>query len=248
MISKLIQCSITIITLTNLSVALADTLIPKYEAKARLEALHEADLSSNLQAKITAINVKPGDTFKANEPLAKLECDGIEADYEKAKADFSSVKHQYKGYKKLEKKYPSWGYEFKQAKTALIKSRAEIKKTKSALNGCIISASYPGKVYDVYGQIDEVNIPNKPIIRVVDDSKLILKLEVPSTWPIILKTGTPFIFKPYENEKEYNATVTAIGGISTDTQTIPIYGEITPRGENIQSGISGIAIFDNKRV
>ncbi|HYF98093.1 MAG TPA: efflux RND transporter periplasmic adaptor subunit [Coxiellaceae bacterium] len=217
------------------------------DSHAILESRHEATLSTELSAKILEIPIEPGQNFKKGQLLIRFDCDSQEADQAKALADLNTNEKAYKSAVKLYDLGIISKLERVQAEDNYKKSQADLRKINSVLKKCTIYAPYDGDVVHIYVHENEISNPSRPLMSIVDNKNLTIKLFVPSNWLKWIKVGTPFEVKFDETDKSYAAEVTEIGDqIDPASQTVALYGKLSQADSQLIAGMSGVASFKDK--
>ena len=110
---------------------------------------------------------------------------------------------------------------------------------------CSIKAPFDGRVLKLQADPYQYVTPGKPLIDIVDTSRLEVKMLVPSSLLAWLKTGARFSVQIEEmGGRSYPAHVVRIGAkIDALSQTAVIAGEIDGRHLELLPGMSGWATF-----
>ena len=88
------------------------------------------------------------------------------------------------------------------------------------------------------------SLPDAPLVNLVGDGPLKLRLNVPSTYLRQLKSGTAFDVAVNETGKTYAAKVTAINArVDAVAQTVELEARIEGRPPELLAGMSGVARF-----
>lgn len=83
-----------------------------------------------------------------------------------------------------------------------------------------------------------------PLLEMVSDGPLKLRLNVPSRWLHALKTGTAFEVLIDETRKTYTAKVSAINArVDAVAQTVELEARIDGKNPELLAGMSGVARF-----
>ena len=91
---------------------------------------------------------------------------------------------------------------------------------------------------------DTVDGAGVPLIEMVSDGPLKLRLNVPSRWLHALKVGTSFEVAIDETRKTYPAKVSAINArVDAVAQTVELEARIDGKPPELLAGMSGIARF-----
>jgi multidrug resistance efflux pump len=134
--------------------------------------------------------------------------------------------------------------EVSMAVAAVEKAKGAVSLGRSQVAYCTVNAPFNGRIARVYvKQHQGVNV-GAPLVELVSDGPLKLRLNVPSLYLRQLKVGTPFEVAVNETGKTYPARVTAINArVDAVAQTIELEARIHGKPSELLAGMSGIARF-----
>ncbi len=227
----------------------AVTIEPKKEIeryRVVLEPQHRTILSAQLSGiPVIKITKKIGDSFKEDELLIQFDPAIFEGNLKKAESDLIKNETKFEGKKLLFEEKSASLFELKEAESNHAESQANLILAQKNLKASSITAPYDGKVVRI--MIEEHEIPHentKDVIEVIDDTKLIAKLFIPSKQLIGLKVGTPIYIKLDDTGDTITAHISRIGAaIEPSSSTILIEAEIDNLEGNLKAGMSGMASF-----
>ena len=204
----------------------------------------ETVLSSQIAAKINALNVDSGSRFKKGQTLVAFECGVQKALLSKANAELDSADKKHQANLRLN--------EFKSISVLDVAvSNAEVNKAKSVVdvekarfNMCRIKAPFTGRVIDRKVHAYENVSQGQPLLEILDDSQLQIELFVPSKWLVWLKPGVKFTVRIDETGLEYQASVSGLGArVDPVSHSISLKAIIVGKQKGLLAGMSGSAIF-----
>jgi RND family efflux transporter MFP subunit len=204
----------------------------------------EAQLSSQVSARITAIAVDLGDRFKKGDTLVQFDCQIEQAHRQKARAelDAATITHQSK--QKLRKLASVSQLELALAKVNVQQARAELSAIDARLAMCSIKAPFAGRVVARNAHAFETVRQGDELIEILDDGELYADLFVPSGWVRWLKQGAEFEINIVETGKSYAAQVERIGArIDPVSRTVAVKGKLLSQSPELLAGMSGQATF-----
>lgn len=205
-------------------------------------------LSVDVSSKVSGIPFKVGESFKKNQTLLAFDCVVKKAEASAAYASFLGAKAEYKSDLEMQKSNAVGELEVELSKARKDESHAMWVAAKGRTNHCIIKAPFDGKVAALSVNEHEISTPDKPIMKIVGNTELELRLVVPSSWLSWLSTDSQFTFKIDETGDEHKVLVSRIGAeIDAISATIEIYGKFTGGYENVIPGMSGVAHFKNEK-
>jgi len=203
----------------------------------RVELLspHAVTLSGEVAARIAALKVSEGDSFRQGQTLIEFDC----ATYRAAASQLLKVNNQLA-------KYNSVGtLELTQAKGKLDEAAADVSYMQTLVSKCTITAPFDGRVSKRHAAAWQYMTPGAPVLDIVATQDLELRMLVPSKWLPRLNAGATFQVTIDELGQTFPAKIKRTGAqIDPVSQTIPVIGVITGNAENLLPGMSGWANFN----
>lgn len=211
-------------------------------------AKQQATLSSRLNATIAKIGPNDGEGFVKGDTLIEFDCASYDAELTRAQAlneaaqDTLSVKERLANLGSV-------------SKLDVILAQADTKRTgadvivmQEQVRQCKIFAPFDGRVVRRQANAFETVAPGTSLIQILSDRDIEVRVSVPSSWVVDLKSGTKFQFRLDEISRPFEAEIVAIGArIENISQSIELRGRITGDTSDILVGMSGDAIFDGLR-
>lgn len=213
----------------------------------RVELLspHAVTLSGEVAARISALKVSEGDSFRQGQTLIEFDCATYRAQLRKAQAVQEAASQLLKVNQQLAK-YNSVGtLELTQAKGKLEEAAADVSYMQTLVSKCTIKAPFDGRVSKRHAAAWQYMTPGAPVLDIVATQDLELRMLVPSKWLPHLTSGTPFQVTIDELGQTFPAKIKRTGAqIDPVSQTIPVIGVISGTTENLLPGMSGWANFN----
>jgi multidrug efflux pump subunit AcrA (membrane-fusion protein) len=130
------------------------------------------------------------------------------------------------------------------AQAAVDKAKGAVSLGRAQVAYCSLNAPFNGRIARIYAkQHQGVNV-GAPLLDLVSDGPLKLRLNVPSNYLRQLKVGTSFDVAINETGKSYSAKVTAINArVDAVAQTVELEARIDGKPAELLAGMSGIARF-----
>ncbi|MFL6658738.1 MAG: efflux RND transporter periplasmic adaptor subunit [Massilia sp.] len=204
----------------------------------------ESILASQMAGRIEQIDAALGSTIKAGQLLLRFNCDAQQAQLKMANAEFYGAQRTFESKAKLQALQSVSELEVQQSAAAAERAKAQIELIQVQLKSCSVRAPFAGRVTRLYAKRYESVGANQPLIEVVDNSKLKLKLNVPSPWLAWLKPGSPFSVQIEETGKAYEGKVARINGrVDAVSRSVELEGEVTGNAPALLPGMSGVAQF-----
>ncbi|WP_440615590.1 efflux RND transporter periplasmic adaptor subunit [Cysteiniphilum sp. 6C5] len=219
---------------------------------ASLFPIQKASLSSPMTGVIQKINFHPGDQFKQGDVLVQFDCEEVDLKSKRAQAELDAARAQLDSTTELMRLNSASKIELAKAKSQFEIAKADLNIMKFQQKQCQVLAPYHGEVVHQSAQENETVKTDDPLIDIIDNRELEIKMYIPSTWLQHVNVHTPFTLHLDELPNKYfQATVTKIvGQIDPASQSILIYGKLMPvdatnklKPQMLFSGMSGIAYF-----
>ena len=205
----------------------------------------ESTLSSRMAGRITEINVKEGERFKKGGRLISFDCE-IQGNYlKKSRAKLLAAEKTHES-NLLLKDYQSIGdLDIELSAAEVQTAKADVAVFRSKIKRCKINAPFDGRVVELMVHAHESVSEHQPLIAILDDHNLEVKLYIPSWWLSWLKSGENFSIRIDETGKTYSASVVRLGArVDAASQSIEITAAIKGKNPELLAGMSGVAFFD----
>ena len=208
----------------------------------------ETTLAAQMAGRISALNVSLGAPVAKGKTLVAFDCAETQAKLQMAQAEYASAKETYDTKRNLRRLEAAGDMEVSLAKSAVDRSQAAIGVSKAQLGQCVVTAPFSGRVVRLHVKPHQgVNI-SAPLIDLVSDGPLKLRLNAPSSLLRTLRVGQSFDVDINETGKTYPAKVTAINArVDAVAQTVELEGRIDGRPSELLAGMTGIARFPAAR-
>ncbi len=206
-----------------------------------VRSFETAAIGSEVNARITYLPPREGDSFKKGDVLVEFDCRRTQAEHDAADAAMKELRANYQSQVKL-LEYKSTGtVAVEQALHQLEKAQAELRLYAVRLESCRILAPFDGVVTEKMVQVHEIAQPNQPLIKIINQSRIELVMMVPSAWlPGI--AGATFPVKLDETGAVHDARVLqSTGLIDPVSQTSRVIAELVGPAPGVLPGMSGTA-------
>lgn len=242
-------CGLAIFSVSALSVpayAEAEANAAANEVRAQLTAKYSTILSAEISAAIKQLTVREGERFKKGDLLVVFDCAIQQAQLQKAQATAEGATKTFEVNSRLSELESVSTLDVQVAKAKLGEAKADIALTQAALQKCRVQAPFSGRVVTLPAHEHQYMKVGDPIMDIIDDSQLELKLIVPSGWLRWLKHGLAFQVHIDELNQDFPAQIDSIGAsIDAVSQTVPVVAHVTGKHNELLTGMSGKAIFAN---
>lgn len=209
-----------------------------------VRAVHVAMISTELQARVTAVGFQEGARFKKGDVLFEFDCRRQHAALASAEAQQLEMSLSADNFKTLQRAQAAGRHEIEVSQARLKKASAEADILRSQLSDCVLEAPFDGRVLQQALRTHETPQPGKPFVGIVAEGDLEIDLIVPSHWTRWLTVGESFTFLVDETGTEQPAQVRRIGAaVDPISQTIKIVAAFVSTDASVLPGMSGTARF-----
>lgn len=211
--------------------------------RVQLMSRHAVTLSSEIPAKISAIPVVEGGSFRRGQALVEFDCSSYRAQLRKAQASLEAASQLLKVNNQLAK-YNSVGtLELTQAQGKAKEAAADASYAQTLVSKCSIAAPFEGRVAKRSAAVHQYVNPGNPI----------LTLSTPTRWSCAcwcrqmagdVEARQPFHGGCGRAGASFPARIERLGAqIDPVSQTILAIGVIDGKAANLLPGMSGWASF-----
>lgn len=213
--------------------------------RVQLTAYQQSSIASEIAANIASLPLKDGAVFVTGDSLVRFDCAIIDAQQLKAEAVAESARSTLNVNKRLSELNALSNLELDQAVAKAKEAEADLAVMNVTASKCNIKAPFDGRVVKLQADPHQYVTPGKPLLDIIDTSRLEVKMIVPSRWLAWLKPGTRFSVQIEEaGGRSYPAQLVRVGAkIDPLSQTVLVVGEIDGRRSELLPGMSGWASF-----
>jgi len=205
----------------------------------------ETTLVSQMPGRIVEVNTALGQAFSKGHVLVRFDCSEQQARIAMCEAERASAEQELDVKLRLQGLQQATEVEVNLAANAVDRARAQVRMVKAQLSHCSVTAPFSGRTAKVLVRPFQGVAPSQPLLEVVSDGPLKLRLNVPGIWLRWLRTGAAFSVAIDETGKNYEARVTAINTrVDAVSQTIELEASLTARAPELLPGMSGNAHFN----
>lgn len=209
-----------------------------------IRAIEQAQLSTDLMARVASIGFRTGERFKKGDLLISFECERYRAEAQSAEAVWREMNLTLDSNQQLEKFRAVGRHDVEISKARVAKAEAEARSLKSRVSQCEIVAPYDGRVSELSINVYEQPQANKPFLSIVGDGKLEIELIVPSNWLSWMKSSVAFDLKIDETNQEYGGRIDRIGAsVDAVSQMVKVIAVFDTPPRDVLPGMSGTALF-----
>lgn len=207
----------------------------------------ETTLVAQMVGRISQLQTQLGARVPRGRAVVGFDCSEAQARLKMAQAENASAQETLSVKQNLRQLNAAGDTEVTLASAEVNKASAAIAVSRAQLANCTVVAPFTGRIVKVHVKpFQGVNV-GTPLVEMVSDGPLKIRLNVPSRWLRQLKEGTPFHVSINETGREYPAKVTAINArVDSVAQTIELEARMDKAYPELLAGMSGVARFDLK--
>ena len=209
-----------------------------------LTAAEEVILSSRLQGTINDLAVTHGAGFAQGDPLVSFDCSEQSARLAMSQAELAAARESYTGKLRMQALQQASEVDVALAASGMSRAVAQVDLYQAQLDQCTIKAPFNGHVVKIIANPYESVNQGQPLLEVVADGPLKLRLNVPVSHLSWIKKGTTFSVITGNTSKEYEAAVSALNSrVDAVSQTMEIEAALLDNHSELLPGRDGTAIF-----
>ena len=220
----------------------ADAAPTGQSARGVLRAREQAVLSSELAGRITEIPFADGQPFKRGDVLVRFDCSAYQAQLAAAQAAVRAASEQLGHNRQLAALNSVGRHEVALAEARQAQAQAEAQAYQVQVRRCTVAAPFEGRVVQRKVQPHESVATGTPLLEIVNNQTLEVRVLVPSAWLGRLAPGQAFVFVPDETGQPLAAQVRSLGAtIDEGSQTLLLIGSLPAETRGLLAGMSGTA-------
>ncbi len=187
-------------------------IYPEQSAPAQVMSLNDTDLSAQISAQISAIDVRAGDRVKKGETLVRLDCRDARLAHESALARLSLAEKNARRARALKQSSSIAEQSYNAALTEEIQARVNEKQTALQVRRCQVRAPFDGIIVERLAAVGELASPGTPLLRLLDSSEVEVSARVPADALATLQRldGLTFRFDGHDYPVERHAVLPRI--------------------------------------
>ncbi len=147
----------------------------------RVEASKSATVLSPFPANLEKINVKQGQTVRANQQVAKVYSSTVANTLSSARATLRQAQDAYDRLQAVKDNGSVPQIKIVEVETSLARAKAALSSAQKAAYDCSVKAPFAGTVSEVYCEEGEDIAIAQPIVKIVDLNSLEISISVPET-------------------------------------------------------------------
>lgn len=144
----------------------------------KVEEIKDVQLSFRVGGPINKLSVDEGDYINKGDIIAEIDERDYLINFNKAKANYSQVKSEFKRYKELYKINKICANNFEKFETAFLMAENAYKNAENALNDTKLKAPFSGYIFKKQVDNFETVSPGMPIVSIIDMSKMEISIHL----------------------------------------------------------------------
>lgn len=213
-----------------------------------LRPIREADISPSMTGTVSKIHYDVGQRFKKGAVLISMRCASIDAQVSAQRARVKQYDLDYQADRQMLEGNAVSRFTAEKSKSSLDEQQALLTEAKINQRNCKVIAPFSGGVISKDVQAYEAVTPSVIVMSIIDNSGLVMSLNVPSSFVNRVKPNDTFTVVVDETAKTYAAKVVGVSpAIDPVSKTIELRAEVTEGLDELVAGMSGRANMDFSR-
>lgn len=222
----------------------ADTFDDPGAIRVLLAPSLETTLSSEMNGTITDLRAALGKPVAKNAVIAQMNCAEVQARANVAKAELSMADQNLAAKRSLRDLKGAGDIEVAMAATDVEKAKGALALSRAQLGYCQVAAPFSGRIAKVYVKPYQTVSAGTPIVDVVSDGVLKVRLNAPSALLVKLHPGSKLDITIHETGKTYPAHISAVNArVDAVAQTVELEAQLDGAPQDLVAGMSGTARF-----
>lgn len=202
----------------------------------------ETLLAAQIVGRIDTLDASLGQRIKTGQLLVRFDCSEVQARMKMAQAESSAARETLNVKRSLLKLEAAGDTEVALARAEVARTAAAIEVAKAQLAQCEIKAPFDGRIVRLHARQHQSVNAGAPLLELVSEGPLKLRLNVPSRMLRTLNIGSPVEVDIMETGQTYAAEVTAINArVDAVAQTIELEARLKDAPPELLPGMSGVA-------
>jgi len=219
-------------------------LAVEFEARALIQSISEVTLSSEISGRVDNLPHLEGDRFAKGDTLIRFGCQIYQARLKIAKATYKAGGLTLDTMRKRSAMGSVGALEVGIAEAEFDKAGGQVAAAQFPVSRCHIRAPFDGRVVQLAAHRYETVAVGDPLMRILDDKNLEVKVIVPSLWLSWLGPKTAFEITVDETGEVLRGHLKRLGAlVDAVGQSIPVFGKLDVPSARLISGMSGSVRF-----
>lgn len=214
------------------------------EVRAVIRSPARVVISAGMPARIAELPFTEGAAFAAGDRLVAFDCMALDADSRAAQAAAAAAAIDHKQKVFLKRHGAAGAGEVELAAAEVARRDAESESMAARLAECTVAAPFAGRVVEISARAEERVEPGRPVMVIIDDTRLEVEIVAPSGWLRWLAAGAAFSLAVDETGDIVAGEIARLGAeVDPVSQTVKLYGRLLDRPSGVLAGMSGNVTF-----
>lgn len=197
-------------------------------------------LSSQIDALVTDVHVKPGDSFSEGDVLLNMDCALPRAALNRAKAELEFARNEYKSTKALNSLNSTTKVQVARTAAQFAIANADLEVAQYQVERCVLTAPFDGTVVQSWVNPHESIQNKKQLLEITSNTDLSVEFLAPSNQLEELIEGRLIRLSILETNAEYDLLIDkVIPVVDAVNQTVKVISRIDVNDDKLWSGMSG---------
>ncbi len=208
--------------------------------RAQVVSKRYTTLSAGVAGEVDHLFVREGESFREGDRLVTLDCNVLQAQWERARAQVTVSERIHKANSRLLEMNSIGVVEVENSASEVAKARAEAKTMEFTVTKCVVTAPFPGKVFEQKVREKQYVQIGQPMLDILDDRSLEVEFVAPSALLGRLTVGTDLTMDVDETGSRHTVRITRTGAkVDPVSQSIKITGDFVGEIGGLIPGMSG---------
>lgn len=204
----------------------------------------ETTLAAEMVGRVSSLHAQLGQRIEKGQLIVSFDCSEASARLNMAQAEYASMLETLNVKERLRTLEAAGDMEVRLAVANADKAKAAIAITQVQLEQCSVYAPFSGHIVKTSVKTHQGVTIGTPLVEMIGDGPLKLRLNVPSRWLRQLQVGTPFEVNINETGRSYPAKIALINArVDAVAQTIEVEARMDNAEPDLLAGMSGSARF-----
>ncbi len=216
----------------------------RFETRGVVIAPRQVVLSSEINARVTRLPFRAGETFNKDDRLLTFDCRVLEAQRDKVRAERNAASQTVKSNRKMAKLRKVGKLELAISEAELAQARAGVRIAELAVERCRLAAPFDGRVVRTMVRENEGVGERQELLEIVDDAVREMEVIVPATWLTWIEKGTPLTAFIDETGLEVSGEVIVPGAVvDPASQSMTLRVRLDTDSGQLVPGMSATVLF-----
>lgn len=208
--------------------------------RAQIVSKRYTTLSAGVAGEVDRLMVREGESFREGDRLVALDCNVLQAQWDRARAQVTASERIHKANGRLLEMNSIGVVEVENSASEVAKARAEARTMEFTVAKCVVTAPFPGKVVEQKVREKQYVQIGQPMLDILDDKALEVEFVAPSALLGGLTAGTDLTMDVDETGTRHTVRITRTGAkVDPVSQSIKVTGDLVGDFGGLIPGMSG---------